>query len=174
MSASLDLLLAVRTHFGWSQQALADALGVSRRRVAAAEASTRLLPLAALPRLALLVSCLPVAVGPPAPPPPPDPAALRRRQQQCQHLAAGLGRQLADLDTRAAQAAARLAALPGLAAAPAVAAPAPVAGPAWYRVQALEAEAILAEAGPTTQALLRARRAGLEAEAAALGQLLGG
>lgn len=69
MSASPDLLTAVRAHFGWSQQILAEALGVTRSRLAPAKASTRLLPLAALPRLALLVSCLPVAVTPTAPPP---------------------------------------------------------------------------------------------------------
>ena len=172
MDTSSSLLAAVRAHFGWSQQTLAEGLGIRRVRVAEAERSTRQLPLAALPRLALLVSCLPVA-APPAPPPPPDPVALRRRQQQCQHLAAGVGRQLTDLEARAAQAAARLAALPTLVAAPTGAALAPVAGPAWFRVQALEAETILAEAGPTAQALLRARRAGLEAEAAALGALMG-
>ena len=173
MSASPDLLTAVRMHFGWSQQTLAEALGGTRSRLAHAEASTRLLPLAALPRLALLVSCLPVAATPAAPAPPPDAPALRHRRAQCQHLAAGVGRQVAVLEARAAQARARLAALPTLAAAPVVAAPAPVAGPAWYRVQALEAEATLADAGPTAQAVLRARQAGLLAEAAALSTLLG-
>ncbi len=171
MADTTSLSVRVRAHFGWSQQALAEALGVSRVRVAQVEASTRLLPLAALPRLALLVSCLPVAVTPAAPPPP-DPTALRQRLAQCRHLAAGLGQQVVALEVRAAQAHARLTALPVLAAAPAVAAPAPVAGPAWYRVQALEAETTLAEAGPTAQALLRTRQAGLLAEAAALSALL--
>ncbi len=172
MTTTDDLLLTVRTHFGWTQQAMAECLGVHRVRVAQAENGLRLLPLAALPRLALLATCLfpPVApLGTAAPPP--DPAALRRRQRQCRHLADGLGRQVAGLEVRAAQARARLAALPTLAAAPAVAAPAPVAGPAWLRAQRLEAEGVLEAAGPTAQALLRARQAGLLAEAAALGVL---
>ena len=172
MADSPELLPAIRAHFGWSQQTLAEALGVTRSRLAHAEASTRLLPLGALPRLALLVNCLPVAADFQTPQTPTEPAALRQRQRQCLHLAEGIERQMAALETRAAQATARLAALPLLLAAPPVAALAPVAGPAWYRVQALEAETILTEAGPTAHALLRARQAGLLAEAAALAALL--
>jgi transcriptional regulator with XRE-family HTH domain len=164
-SAGPGLLRAVRDCLGLTQQQLAEYLGVRRVRVAEAEAGTRPLPLAALPRLAALATCLaPASEAPVAEAA--DAAALRRRQRAATAEAGRLRQQLTQAEARAAQASARLALLPTLAAAPPVAAPA--VGPAWLRVLALEAETTLAEAGPTARLLLRLRAEALEQEAAAL------
>lgn len=174
-SAVLSLPGAVRACLGLTQQQLAEYLGVRRVRVAEAEAGTRPLPLAALPRLAALATCL----AAPAPPSAatatatdvPDPLALRARLLAATAEAARLRQRLALAETQAAQARARLALLPALHAAPPVAASA--VGAAWLRVLALEAETALAEAGPAARVLLRLRAEALEQEAAALAALLG-
>ena len=92
---------------------------MGRAHVSGAETGTRPLPLAALPHLAALATCLA------GPHPSPRPGRPRRNGPT----------------GRAASA----------------------VGTAWLRVLALEAETVLAVAGPATQLLLRLRAAALAA-----------
>jgi len=188
-------LTAVRARFGLSQQALAILLGTPQQRLHAAEAGTRDLPYPADLRLRTLLPLLrplpapapdeadPAADfapdSPPADPADATPAAIRQRA--CLAAAARLRYQLAhQLPARAAWAYARLAAASALPAALATAeADAPLPPPrqaaqaAQWALLLTQAEQELAQrSGPAPCLLLRARLAGLLAEAEVLTQAL--
>ena len=180
-------LTAVRAHFGLSQQALATLLGTTQQRLHAAEAGTRDLPYRADLRLRPLLPLL-------APEPVPsitradaapaalaDPAPALARQRACQAAATRLRYQLAHLlPARAAPARARLAAATTLPAALAAANATEPLPPHRQAAQAAQwallltlAELELAQrSGPGPALLLRARLAGLLAEAEVLAQAL--
>jgi len=187
-------LAAVRAHFDLNQQVLAILLGTTQQRLHAAEAGTRALPYPADLRLRTLLPLLPA----PAPDgaeeaadPVPDlpPAALAdatlagARYRACLAAAVRLRYQLAhQLPARAAWARARLAAATALPAALATAeADAPLPPPrraaqaAQWALLLTQAEQELAQrSGPAPCRLLRARLAGLLAEAEVLAQALAG
>ena len=182
-------LSAVRARFGLSQQALATLLGTTQQRLHAAEAGTRDLPYRADLRLRPL---LPLLAPEPAPgatnadadahalaDPAPAPALARPRAWQA--AATRLRYQLAHLlPARAAPARARLAAATALPAALATAdatEPLPphrqAAQTAQWALLLTLAELELAQrSGPGPALLLRARLAGLLAEAEVLAQAL--
>ena len=177
-------LSAVRARFGLSQQALATLLGTTQQRLHAAEAGTRDLPYRADLRLRPL---LPLLARLPAPEPADtpialaDPAPALARQRACQAAATRLRYQLAHLlPARAAPARARLAAATALPAALAAAnatEPLPphrqAAQTAQWALLLTLAELELAQrSGPGPALLLRARLAGLLAEAEVLAQAL--
>jgi transcriptional regulator with XRE-family HTH domain len=149
------LLAALREFFGLSQLQAARLLGVRQQQVGTAEAGLRSLPHAATDRLKLLRSLL----TNPAPLPGPDPAPLQARQTRCLHQAPRL--------VAAAQA------LPAaLAQGPALPALALDTQQAQLTLLHNAAEAELERNGPTSEILLRARLAGLLAEADVLAAAL--
>ena len=180
-------LSAVRARFGLSQQALATLLGTTQQRLHAAEAGTRDLPYRADLRLRPLLPLL-------APEPAPgatnadadahalaDPAPALARQRACQAAATRLRYQLAHLlPARAAPARARLAAATALPAALATAdatEPLPLHRQAaqtaqWALLLTLAELELAQRSGPGPALLLRARLAGLLAEAEVLAQAL--
>ena len=178
-------LTAVRAHFGLSQQALAALLGTTQQRLHAAETGARDLPYGADLRLRPL---LPLLAPEPAPGTTradaasialPDPALARQRA--CQAAATRLRYQLAHLlPARAAPARARLAAATALPAALATADATEPLRPHQQAAQTVQwallltlAELELAQhSGPGPALLLRARLAGLLAEAEVLAQAL--
>ncbi|WP_310393915.1 hypothetical protein [Hymenobacter sp.] len=170
MSEASDLR-TVRAWLGLTQAELAKWLGVSRERVAKAEIEQRPLPFAAWPRLTQLT--LGRAAGPAVPPEALAAATayqapLRARLRECRYQAARLRQALAVLRARAEPLTQRLAALPGLA----TALPAGAAGEdrrRWLaRLVAEATDGLAAECGPLPQALLAARIAAYEHEAALL------
>ena len=174
-----SLLAEVRTYFGLSQTELAYLLGVQRAQIAQAETGARPLPAHARPRLRALQAA---SQSPAAALPTPDPQPLRLRLLQCQAQAARLQIQLThELPARAAAARARLGAAEALPAAlAAVEAEAPLP-PRTREDQLGQLTQLLNGArneweersGPVPTALLRARLAGLRAEAQALTAELG-
>ena len=178
-------LTAVQAHFGLSQQALATLLGTTQQRLHAAEAGTRDLPYGAdlrlRPLLRLLTRLLAPAPAPDTPAALADLAPALARQRACQAAATRLRYQLAHLlPARAAPARARLAAAMALPAALATAdatEPLPphrqAAQTAQWALLLTLAELELAQrSGPGPALLLRARLAGLLAEAEVLAQAL--
>lgn len=167
MSESSDLL-AVRAALGLTQAELARWLGVSRERVAQAEIKQRALPFAAWPQLTALTVALAAPLAPPPPEPAPLLAPVRARLRECRYQAERLRLRLRELETAAEPMHRRLAALPAAwAAVP--------AGPAhegrrrWLQRLLDEAADCLArDTGAAAQALLRARLAAYEHEAALL------
>ena len=163
------LLPRLRAHFNLSQLELGYCLGLSRTMVSQVERGLRPLPLpASLPQAALTLAYHNTAAEPA--PEALDRAALQKQQHACLHRASQLAYELSLLPERAAWARRRLAALPVLTA---TLAPGGTEGPAWLVGFAADARAELVRSGSTAQARLRARIAGLEAEAAAIAQELG-
>ena len=179
-------LPAVRAHFGLSQQALAALLGTNQQRLHAAEAGLRDLPYPADLRLRPLLALL-------GPPPAADadtstdaaaladPVPALARQRACHAAATRLRYQLAHvLPARAAPARACLAAATAL---PAALATAEAAAPLlphqqaaqaaqWALLLTLAEQELASRSGPGPALLLRARLAGLLAEAEVLAQAL--
>ncbi|TGE24434.1 hypothetical protein E5K00_04255 [Hymenobacter aquaticus] len=161
-----------------SQLTLSKYLGIGREQLAYAELGTRPLPRVALLPLSRLVQALPaealspLAAGEAAAnggplPELPAPAALVQRQQECLREAGQLRTELARLQIRANQSAARLVLATALRAAP----PPPPAGSlqepeaVWLGRLTRQAVAQLAAGGATAQALLGLRIRALEYEA---------
>ena len=177
---------AVRAHFGLSQQALATLLGTTQPRLHAAEAGTRDLPYRAdlrLRPLLQLLTALPVIAPAATADVLADPAPAVARQQACLAAATRLRYQLDHLlPARAAWARARLAATTSLPTALATSdATEPLlphrraAQTAQWALLLTLAELELAQrSGPGPTLLLRARLAGLLAEAEVLSQALEG
>jgi transcriptional regulator with XRE-family HTH domain len=173
-----SLLTEVRARLGISQADLARLLGVGPAHVAHAETGTRPLSAAAWPRLRALEAALRAT---PAPLPPTDWQPLRRRHAQCIAQVRRLALQLDyRLPGQASVARTRLgaaAALPAALAAVEAAEPLP---PRTREDQLGQLSLLLNAAhnawedgcGPAPTALLRARLAGLLAEATALSQAL--
>lgn len=162
------LLPRLRAHFNLSQEELGHYLGLSRTMTSQVERGIRPLPLpAAFPQAALTLAYH----NTPAEPAPEalDRAALHKQQRASQLRAEQLSHELSQLPARAAWARRRLAALPVLTAA---LAPAGTAPPAWLADFEAGAHAELLRSGSTAQARLRARIAGLRAEAVAAAQEL--
>lgn len=162
------LLIRLRDFFGLSQTTLGRCLGLGKQMVSQIERGLRGLPLsAALPHAALTLAYQRTPAAPPAEVP--DTRALGRQQRACEHRANQLEYELSRLPGRAAWARRRLAARAAL-----TAALTPPGGPAptWLATFAAEARAEVLRSGSTAQARLRARIAGLRAEAAALAQEL--
>ncbi|WP_310394082.1 helix-turn-helix transcriptional regulator [Hymenobacter sp.] len=175
--AGEGLSAAVRRHFGFSQLELARLLGVSQVQVAQAETGPRPLPADARARLRALSGLL--APAPTGPAPPDDPAPLVKRRAACLDQARRLRHRLRhELPARAQPARHRLAAASALPAALAAALPLPPRAQDTQQAQlvllhnAARTE-LTTRSGPTAEALLRARLAGLLAEANALAQALG-
>lgn len=182
-----SILRVVRTHFGLSQADLADFLGMSRSMLTHVEADRRPLPLVATWRLLPLLSIMPPPHGTgPAGPLPPNPAeataatldALQWRLTVCRHEADNLAYELKQQLPKV-QAARHRRALPALLAvlpprAPLPALPTEAATPnlTWAARMAENAVGDLARFGTQARALLEARQAGLEAEAAHLTKTL--
>jgi transcriptional regulator with XRE-family HTH domain len=167
------LLAALREFFGLSQLQAARLLGVRQQQVGTAEAGLRSLPHAATDRLKLLRSLL----TNPAPLPGPDPAPLQARQTRCLHQARRLRFRLQyELPERgwpAQRLVAAAQALPAaLAQGPALPALALDTQQAQLTLLHNAAEAELERNGPTSEILLRARLAGLLAEADVLAAAL--
>jgi transcriptional regulator with XRE-family HTH domain len=174
----VSLLAEVRAQLGISQADMARLLGVLPGHVAHAESGQRHLSAAAWPRLRALEAALRVA---PAPLPSPDPRPLQLRHTQClaqsQRLAVRLSYELPD---QARVARTRLGAATALPAAlAAVEAEEPL--PPRVREDQQGQLSMLVNAahdawedscGPTPTTLLRARLAGLQAEAEVLAQAL--
>lgn len=168
MPTPIVLLARLRAWFGLSQTDLGYCFGLQREVISQVERGLRPLPLpASLPQAALTLAYH----NTPAEPAPEalDRAALHKQQRACRHRAGQLTYELSLLPERAAWARRRLAALPVLTAA---LAPAGTEAPKWLAYFAADARAELLRSGSTAQARLRARIAGLEAEAAAIAQEL--
>ncbi|WP_210517851.1 hypothetical protein [Hymenobacter terricola] len=165
------LLAELRAYFGLSQADMARLLGVVQARVAQVETAGRLLPASAWPRLRALQAA---SLAPATPLPPPDVAALRHRLAQCRAQAQRLQLRLTyELPARAAAARARLAAAGALPTALAAAEAEEPLPPRAREDQLGQLTLLLNGAraewdersGPVPTALLRARLAGLLAEA---------
>jgi transcriptional regulator with XRE-family HTH domain len=174
-AAAGSLLADMRTHFGISQTELAYLLGMSRPQLALAETGERYLPVAALARLRAIQKA---ARATPEPLPAPDLQPLRNRIAQCQAQSLRMQVRLTHyLPPLAAAARARLGAAVALPAALAAAEveeePLP---PRTHEDQLGQLTLLLNHAraewdersGPAPAAILRARLAGLRAEAEAL------
>jgi|GEM_PF-1924755 len=162
------LLPRLRAWFGLSQPGLGRCLGLSPTMISQVERGVRGLPLsAALPQAALTLARQQVPEHPTAELP--DAKELLKQQRACLHHADNAAFALTRLPERAAWARRRLAALPILRATLT-----PAGTPPWLAAFEDEARAELARSGSTAQARLRARHAGLLAEAAELAQLLAG
>lgn len=177
LAHSTDPLVRVRAHFGLSQAQLGRLLGVSQSQIGQEEANLRPMPSDAYFRLRKL---LPLLTAPPAAPPL-DPAPLQLRLAFCRTKALNLEYQLRyELADRAAVAANCLTAAETLPAALAATQQEAPLTARQLRDQQWQLENLLMKArhelaersGPTPTALLRARLAGLRAEAEALTQLL--
>ncbi|MBO2009357.1 helix-turn-helix domain-containing protein [Hymenobacter negativus] len=166
------LLAEMRAYFGLSQADMARLLGLLQVQVAQAETGVRLLPAHAIPRLQAIRAA---SQAPPTSLPPPDLQPLRHRLLQCQAQALrGQLRLTYDLPARAAAARARLGAAQALPATLAtVEAEEPPLPPRTREDQQVQLTRLLNGAraewdersGPVPTALLRARLAGLRAEA---------
>lgn len=176
LARSNNLLAQVRYHFGLTQGQLADLLGVSQVQVAQAEADTRPLPAEAHYRLRMrpLLTALPAVV-------PPDTAPLRRRLDACRHqvqrITFRLHHEPPDRTAVATNRVSAAATLPAALAAADVDAPLPPRRRenqqlAWGLLRNAALDELEARSGPAPLALLRARLARLQAEAAALGKAL--
>ena len=173
-----NLMARVRAWFGLDQATLALYLGVSLQLIRSVETGRRRLTPEILLALRPLLPHLPPAeaagpVPPPAPPPAlpaPDAAELDFRRRVCQQQAAKLGRELAAIEARATVAARWAQALPALLQAAAETVPAPdnPERPAWLADWLTRQARPLPTTAATRAHLLRARLAGLAAEAAAL------
>ncbi|RTQ52375.1 hypothetical protein EJV47_05005 [Hymenobacter gummosus] len=163
-------LVRLRAWFALSQAELGRYLGLGREMVSQVERGVRPLPLpAALADAALTLAWQAGEAAPLPPPEPPDPAALHRQLREARHRAEQLAHELLIMQERSTWATRRLAALPTLTAALTAGG---AAAPAWLERFASRARNELVRSGPTAQALLTARRAGLLAEATALAQTL--
>jgi transcriptional regulator with XRE-family HTH domain len=173
-----SFLAEVRAQLGISQADMGRLLGIGAVRVAQAEIGSRPLPLIAWPRLRALEAALRAA---PEPLPMPDRRPLELRHLQCmaqaQRLAVRLTYELpaqtavTPYPPRRRRRAARCPhGRPGRRPA-AASPPRRPAGPARHAAQR-RLNAWEDDCGPTPTALLRARLAGLQAEAAALAQAL--
>ncbi|WP_156176259.1 helix-turn-helix domain-containing protein [Hymenobacter terrenus] len=173
-AAAGSLLADMRMYFGLSQAELAALLGLRRPLVAQAEAGTRTLPLTAWRRLrAVQAASQAAAILLPTP----DLHPLRIRLAQCLAQAQQMQVRLTyELPPRAAAARARLGAATALPAALATAEAKDALPPRAREDQLAQLTLLLNGAraewdersGPVPAALLRARRAGLLAEADAL------
>jgi len=178
-STPKGLLTAVRDYFRLTQLELGCLLGIRQPQVAQAEANVRPLPAEAYYRLRALAPLLRLPEPAPALSPA-DVAALEARHAAAQDQARRLRYRLThDGPARAAPAARRLAVAEALPAALAAADAAPLtprqAEDQHYQWRGLVNEAaaeLETRSGPGPAALLRARLAGLEAEAAALAREL--
>jgi transcriptional regulator with XRE-family HTH domain len=167
------LLPALRNFFGLSQLQAARLLGVTQQVVAAVEAGQQSLPHAAADRLQHL---RPLLLAP-APLPAPDPAPVQARQTRCLAQVRRLSFHLQyELPERGLPAQRRVAAAAALPAALALGPPLP---PLTHDTQQAQlsllhnaAVAELERNGPAREILLRARLAGLLAEAAVLAAAL--
>ncbi|RYU78899.1 hypothetical protein [Hymenobacter persicinus] len=171
----------VQIYWGLSQEALGRLLGIPQARLAQAKAGTRPLPADASYRLRALAQLLPPPGAPEPPLPLLDYTPLEARLVACLDQARRLRFRLEhELPARALPARHRLAhaqSLPAALAAAEADAPLP---PRKLEDRQAELTLLLNAArteledrsGPTPLALLRARLAGLEAEAAALAQML--
>jgi len=167
-SFPISLLPRLRSWFGLSQVEMANYLGLSKAMLWQVERGIRGLPLpASLPQAALTLAYHSTTAEPTAEAL--DTTALHKQQRACQLRADALAYELEGLPTRAVWARRRLAALPVLTAA---LAPAGGASPAWLASFAANARAELVRSGSSAQARLRARIAGLRAEAASIAQEL--
>ena len=173
-AAAGSLLAEVRMYFGLSQAELAALLGLRRPQVAQAEAGTRTLSSAGWPRLRALQAA---QLAPAAALPIPDLSPLHQRRAQCQAQAQQMQLRLTyELPARAAAARARLGAVAALPAALASAEATDPLPPRTREDQFAQLTLLLNGAraewdersGPAPAALLRARHAGLLAEAEAL------
>jgi DNA-binding XRE family transcriptional regulator len=168
MSTSTALLTRLRVWFGLSQTDLGYCFGLQREVISQVERGLRPLPLpASLPQTALTLAYhnTPTEPAPEAL----DRVALQKQLRTCRHRAGQLTYELSLLPERVLWARRRLAALPVLTAA---LVPAGTEAPKWLAYFAADARAELLRSGSTAQARLRARIAGLEAEAAAIAQEL--
>ena len=173
--SATGLLAEMRAYFGLTQADLAYLLGVGQVPVSQAETGARLLPAHAWVRLRALQAASRAA--PPAPLPAPDLQPLHDRRAQCEAQALRLHLRLThELPPRAAAARARLAAAAALPAALAAAHAEEPLPPRARDDQLVQLTWLLNGAraewddrsGPVPAARLRARLAGLRAEAAAL------
>ncbi|WP_400192909.1 hypothetical protein [Hymenobacter sp. B81] len=155
--------------FGLTQAELGRYLGLSKSQVWQIGRGLRPLPRPAAPTYIALAAAGQAALEPAAEAP--DPAQLRRQQRAARHRAGQLAHELEQLQERSAWARRRLAALPPLTAAFTAGG---AAAPPWLERFASKARNELVRSGGTVQALLRAKQAGLLAEAEALEQLLAG
>jgi DNA-binding XRE family transcriptional regulator len=173
----------LRTHFGLTQELMADWLGVPRASLALAESNHQNLPLT--PNVMqqmnrLLAAKTGMVYGlagrgatpPPLPAPPPEPEPLEDRLAYCRHHARNLRSKLSLLRAKADRYEARLVALPALRAWSGVVSDAALEA-SWLAL--FEGEAVVAlrdTCGAGPQRLLEARIAGLEREAELLAELL--
>lgn len=163
------LLLLIRRNFGMSQTDLALFLGISPVQLAQAETAVRRLPVKAiLPQVVLAAA----AEFTPAPPEPLDRAPLEQRLRACEYEMRQLRPRLESCQQRAEIARRRLAALSALQQSPTPDLPWTEDQQRWLQRFERQARAALPECGTTAQALLAARLAALEHEAALLTQLL--
>ena len=177
-SRSSNLVTRLRAWFGLNQEELALYLAASPALIRSVETGRRRLTPEVLLALRPLLPHLPPAeaagpVPPPAPPPAlpaPDAAELDFRRRVCQQQAAKLGRELAAIEARAMVAARWAQALPALLQAAAEMVPAPdnPERPDWLADWLTRQARPLPAEAATRWHLLRARQAGLAAEAAAL------
>ncbi|WP_400192560.1 hypothetical protein [Hymenobacter sp. B81] len=181
-AAARGLAPAIRAYWGLSQAELGRLLGLCQQHVAQAETDARPLPPDAYYRLRTLARLLPAPGAPEPAPPALDPAPLLARRAACldqaRRLRYRLGHELPGRAAPATRLLAQAAELPAALAATEADAPLPERRRADQQIELrLLHNAALTEletrSGPGPVALLRARLAGLEAEAAALGQVLG-
>jgi transcriptional regulator with XRE-family HTH domain len=173
-----SFLAEVRAQLGISQADMGRLLGIGAVRVAQAEIGSRPLPLIAWPRLRALEAALRAA---PEPLPMPDRRPLELRHLQCMAQAQRLAVRLTyELPAQTAVTRTRLGAAVALPAALTAAQAEDPLLPRPREDQQGQLGMLLNAAlnaweddcGPTPTALLRARLAGLQAEAAALAQAL--
>jgi transcriptional regulator with XRE-family HTH domain len=173
-SATGSLLADMRQYFGLSQSEMAYLLGLKRSHVSQIEAGSRTLPVQAIPHLRALQVA---SQAPPAPLPLPDVQPLHYRLLQCRAQADRMQLRLTyELPPRAAAASARLKAVDAL---PEALATANAEEPLPPRTREDQLGQLILmrnhardewdeRSGPMPAALLRARLAGLKAEAEAL------
>jgi len=168
------LLAELRAYFGLPQADMARLLGLLQVQVAQAETGSRLLPAHARMRLRALQAA---SQAPPTPLPPPDLQPLRDRLLQCQAQVLRLQLRLThELPARATAARARLSAAGALPVALAAVEAEEPLPPRTREDQQVQLTLLLNGArnewdersGPVPMALLRARLAGLHAEAEVL------
>ncbi len=175
---STNLLSRARVWFGLQQTEMALYLGVSPELVRAIEAGRRNLTPDVLLALRPLLPHLPPAEAAAAPAPLPPPAGLPApeaaeldfRRRVCAQQAAKLGHELAAIEEQAGVATRWAQALPALLQAAAQSTPDPAnpERPAWLADWLTRQARPLPPAAATRWHLLRARRAALTAEIAAL------
>jgi transcriptional regulator with XRE-family HTH domain len=165
--SNANFIAQLQAAFGLSITALGRLLGVGRSMLSQVLSGHRALPPSTGPMLARLLLALDQLPTPLADAP--DAEALARHQRACLARAMRLALDLADMQTRAAWAGRRLAALPTLAAS---LPEGPL--PRWLTAFEAEARETLAACGALPQAKLALRRAALLHEAALAERLVAG